>query len=306
MRLILTAAVAASVALSSPALADEPYAVTPSGATEALFAMPIVETSDFLANRCVDLGWQMVSSTDTTVVCEVPVSFGSKLLSALAAPRYSTPPRQFFRFNLAGIEGNTRVQASSWQEIQTAFGQTQRTDLVSENYHNSVMTFFAAVGGVYPQGTIFPNHALAGFRFEAVESPEKGLRIIELTEGGAFDRAGLLVNDIVLRIARERTKGHDDLLDGLHKAVREPTYEVQFYRDGAKHEVQVEREYRSEISERLPPLEPVEAEEAGPTQIVPPLSAADELAKFAKLRDDGVITEEEFAEQKARLLGSVE
>ena len=70
--------------IATPALADEPFAVTPSGATEAYFDMGITETSDMLANKCVDLGWTMLSSTDTTVVCEVPVSFGNRLLSALA------------------------------------------------------------------------------------------------------------------------------------------------------------------------------------------------------------------------------
>jgi len=38
-------------------------------------------------------------------------------------------------------------------------------------------------------------------------------------------------------------------------------------------------------------------------QPVSPLSIADELAKLAQLRDAGVLTEEEFAEQKAKLLG---
>lgn len=40
---------------------------------------------------------------------------------------------------------------------------------------------------------------------------------------------------------------------------------------------------------------------ASETQSVP--SVADELAKFAKLRADGVLTEAEFQEQKAKLLG---
>ena len=293
---------AATVMVATPAMADEPYAVTPSGGTEAYYAMGVTETSDMLANSCLDFGWQMVSSSDTVVVCEVPMSFGSKLVNALFAPRYSTPTRQYIRFNLAGIEGNTRVQASSWQETQTAFGQTQRTDLTSDNYHNTVMTFFEGSGGVYPQGTTFPNHALAGFKFEFVEEPDDGLLVTELTPGGAFDEAGLLVGDVVLRVARERTKDVDDLLDGLHKAVKEPTYEVQFVRDGDKMELDVGREYRPRVETRLEPL--LAAEEAAPTgpTIIEAASVADELAKFAKLRDDGIITEEEFEAQKAKLL----
>ena len=294
--------VAASVAVATPAMADEPYAVTPSGGTEAIYPMGITDASDMLANQCLDFGWQMVSSTDTVVVCEVPMSFGSLLLNALAAPRYSTPPRQYVRFNLAGIEGNTRVQASSWQETQTAFGQTQKIDLASDNYHNTVMTFFEGTGGVFPQGTIFPNHAQGGFRYEAVETPDKGLRLIELTEGGAFDRAGLKVGDLVLRIAGERTKDYTDILDALHRAAKEPTYQVEFIRSGAKQKLAVERAYRPEITTRLEPLIAKGGPPEGNTTCVQSSAGADELAKVAKLRDDGIITEEEFEAQKAKLL----
>ena len=43
--------------------------------------------------------------------------------------------------------------------------------------------------------------------------------------------------------------------------------------------------------------------ESGQEQSPSQVSAADELAKFAKLRDDGVITEDEFAAKKKSLLG---
>lgn len=297
-----TIAAAAAMVVATPALADEPYAVTPSGGTEAFYAMGVTDASDMLANRCLDAGWQMVSSTDTVVVCEVPMSFGSQLLSALVAPRYSTPPRQYIRFNLAGIEGNTRVQASSWQETQTAFGQNQRTDLASDNYHNTVMTFFEGTGGAFPQGTIFPNHAQGGFRYEAVETPDKGLRLTELTEGGAFDEAGLRVGDLVLRIAGERTKDYTDILDALHRAAKEPTYPVEFLRAGSKQKLDVARTYRPEITTRLEPMMAKAEATGGNTTIVQAASVADELAKFAKLRDDGIISEEEFEAQKAKLL----
>jgi len=293
---------AASFAVATPALADEPYAVTPSGGTEAYYAMGVTETSDMLANHCLDFGWQMQSSTDTVVVCEVPMSLGSTLLSALAAPRYSTPPKEFIRFNLAGVQGNTRVQASGWRETQTAFGQTQQTDLASDNYHNTVMTFFEGSGGVYPQGTMFPNHALGGFGYEVVERPAKALKLTELTEGGAFDQAGLQPGDLVLKIAGERTKDTTDILDALHKAAKYPTYQVQFLRDGQKQEVDVERVYRPTIDQRLEPRMAESDEAMGSTTIVEATSIADELAKFAKLRDDGIITDAEFEAQKAKLL----
>jgi len=40
-----------------------------------------------------------------------------------------------------------------------------------------------------------------------------------------------------------------------------------------------------------------------PTQIAPPASVADELTKLASLRDAGVLTQEEFDAQKAKIIG---
>ncbi len=301
MQRITTMIVCAAAMVATPAMADEPYAIPPSGMTETYFPMRVVDASDHLANKCLDAGWTMVSSTETVVVCEVPMSFGSRLLSALAAPRYSTPPRQYFRFNMAGIRGNTRVQATAWQETQTAFGQNQRTDLASNNYHNSVMNFFESVGGIYPPGTQFPNHAMPGSAFEFVKEPVEGIEVTELTPGGAFERAGIVPGDVVTRLARERTKNLGDLLDGLHKAIRAETYEVEFQRGGETMKVGVAREFRPAVTEPLPePME--EVVEAAPATMVAPMSVADELAKFAKLRDDGIISAEEFEAAKLRLL----
>lgn len=293
----------AMFAVASPALADEPFAVTPSGATEAYFDMGVKETSDFLANQCLDLGWSMVSSTDTTVICEVPVSFGNKLLSALAGPRYATPPRQFFRFNLAGASGYTRAQASSWQEIQTAFGQTQRTDLETQNYHNSVMGFFKTVGGIYPPNTTFPNHAAILVDYRFVESPEKGMIVDALREGSPLAAAGLQNGDIITRIAGERIKDNNDLSDGLHKAISGETFEVQFVRRGEKMKVEAPVEFNASIGAL--PFKEVKSSQSvsGQTTIVQnERSVAEELAKFAELKEAGVITEEEFEAQKAKLL----
>ena len=290
--------------IATPALADEPYAVTPSGATEAYFDMEVVEASDYLGNQCLDLGWTMVNSTDTTVVCEVPMSFGSRLLSALAAPSYSTPPRQYFRFNLAGSQGYARVQATAWQETQTAFGQNRRTDLESNNYHNTVMGFFQSIGGIFPPNTTFPNHANMGVDYEYVESSRDGMVIRGFREGSAFEAAGLQIGDVVTRLAGKRIKDESDLSDGLHDAIRSGSYEVQFYRNGERMELSVVREFRATMGplpERAIDLAEV-ANETSPTIIQQQFSVAEELARFAALLEQGVITQEEFDAQKARLL----
>lgn len=303
-RLIVICLVTASMVQAEPALADESYAVTPSGTTEAIFDMPVVQASDHLANSCLDLGWTMIESTNTIVVCEAPMNFGQSLLATLAMGNsYSTPPRMFFRFNLAGLGSSTRAQVSAWTELQMAFGQTRRTELASDKYHNDAMSFLGGIGGRFPPGTTFPNHALAGFRFESVESPRDGLRVLEVAEGSAAEEAGLALDDVVTRVAGERTKNQNDLLDGLHKAISNPTYEVEFYRSGERMEAVFPTRFR--LAEIAPPRQDDADEpevEVAPVNAIARFSVAEEIARFAELRDSGIISEDEFQTQKKRLL----
>ena len=70
----LVAAVA-DILASTPAFADEYFAVTPSGATEMMFAGPPVEVVGKLSAKCIDAHWSVTSSTTTEVVCEAPMKF---------------------------------------------------------------------------------------------------------------------------------------------------------------------------------------------------------------------------------------
>jgi hypothetical protein len=89
------------------------YAVTPSGATEAYFDMPVARTLDLLANKCIDLGWSVVSLSETIVTCQAPLNFGQSVVAnLLIGNRYSTPPKLYYRFNLAGSGPSTHVHAS--------------------------------------------------------------------------------------------------------------------------------------------------------------------------------------------------
>lgn len=295
---------AAVVCVAAPALADEPYAVTPSGLTEAFLDIGVTDASDKVANGCFDLGWTMVSSNSTTVVCEAKMNtLQSALTQAFLGNAYSTPPKQYIRFNLAGVGRSTRVQATGWVETQMAFGQTRSEEMTSSHYHNNVMGLFRSIGGRFPPGTVFPNHAYFGSGFD--ETGGQGLRIREIAEGSPADRAGLQEGDIITRLARERIKTYNDLLDGLHKASRNDSYEVEIVRAGEKIKIPMQREFALAVSEPdLSHLPDPDQTNAPIVAAQAPLSIADELAKFAKLRDDGIITEEEFAEQKAILLAT--
>jgi len=63
MRTVHSAGLAAALLISTPALADEYFAVTPSGATEMLFAEPPGEVVGKLSAKCIDAHWSVTSTT---------------------------------------------------------------------------------------------------------------------------------------------------------------------------------------------------------------------------------------------------
>ena len=153
--------------VSAPALADEFMAVTPTGAAEMLFPNHATEVVGKLSNKCIDARWTVISSNPTDLVCEAPMNMGQSVLGQmLMGNSYSTPPRRFFRFNVAEIYGVSRVQASGWMELQMAFGQMKRTDFSGPEFQNSIFSFMSAAGGTFPVDTRFPNHVMMGFKSE--------------------------------------------------------------------------------------------------------------------------------------------
>lgn len=303
--------IAFSVACSAtPALADEYFAVTPSGQTEAIFDKSVSETTDALAGKCIDVGWTVVESTNTVVVCEAPMNFGQSLVGTLLMGNsYSTPPRTYYRFNVAGVRGASRVQASGWMELQMAFGQTRRNDFVGPEFHNGATNFLVAAGGRLPPGTTFPNHVVLGVELDDSYS-KSGVRVRSVETGSVAEDAGIRAGDMITRLARKRIDSPDDWMDGAAKAAEKESYEVEFTRDGNKKKAILARTFRpaviapiggNDTSREL--VEVAGKNEPGPT-VNSGTSIADELAKFAKLRADGVISEEEFETQKAKLLNN--
>jgi hypothetical protein len=305
MKLMLAVAASATIAaVPTEALADEFYAVTPSGAAEAIFAGKPEATSSALSNQCINLGWTVVSAAPNTVTCEAPMSFGQSLAGTLLmGNRYSTPPRQFYRFNIVEHEGRARVQLSGWMELQMAFGQMRRTDFSGAPFHNSAMNLLIASGGKFPVGTSFPNHAVIGVTLDSVETPTRGARVTFVDPGSAGEVAGIQTGDVITRIARTRVQNAGNIFDGLAKAAKGASYPVEIVREGKKITLTLERRFHPAAG--APDWS--EEEIANHTEQKPtinPMSIADELAKFAKLRDDGVITVDEFEAQKAKLLTS--
>lgn len=300
MRNKKTLIAAALMLTASPAWADKMFAVTPSGAAEMLFPENAQAAVSALSSKCIDARWTVISSTPAEVICEAPMNMGQSILGqALLGNSYSTPPRRFFRFNVAEVNGLSRVQASGWMELQMAFGQTRRTDFAGPEFQNSIFNFMGAAGGQFPIGTTFPNHVVLGIKPTDVSmGAYHGMRIAELAEGSAAAKAGLQIGDIVTAVSGKRFKKQDDYLDATAQAAEQPTYAVEYMRDGKKMTATLERQFRPAITQTIaarPAAIPTPAS-------IPPSSVADELAKLAKLREAGVLTDAEFEAQKHKLL----
>ena len=302
MRFVRFAAVACAFAVAStPALADKIFAVTPSGTAEMLFPDKPAAVIGKLSSRCIDVKWTVTSSTSNEVVCEAPLNMGQSIMGQLLMGNsYSTPPRRFFRFNVAEVNGVSRVQASGWMELQMAFGQMKRTDFTGAEFHNGAVNFMSAAGGKLPLGTTFPNHVMMGFHSDNIDvGKTKGMRIKELVPGSPAEKAGLQIGDVVVRIAGKSFKNDADYLDATARAAAKPTYPVEFTRAGKSMTLNLERAFRPAWTEQV--IAAAEPAASAPA-LAPPFSVADELSKLSKLKDAGTITEAEFEAQKKKLL----
>jgi hypothetical protein len=291
-------------AVALPAFGAKLFAVTPSGSTELLFPNEPTAAIGKLSSTCIDARWTISSSTSNELVCEVPMSFGQEFLGQLLLGNsYSTQPREFVRFNVAEINGVSRVQASGWIELQMAFGQIRRTALSGPDLQNNMTIFMLKAGGKFPPGTTFPNHVAMGIQNAGVPLPTGiGLKITSFDPGSAAEQAGLKIGDVITGIAGRHFKNALQVLDAEAKATESDAYPVEFLRDGQRMTLTLNRAFRPTVTQavvRSPPAEPALA-----TSPLGSMDPADELAKLAKLRDQGIITPEEFAAQKKKLLGN--
>lgn len=301
MRSIKLAVMMLSLASAAPALADQFFAVTPSGAAETLFPEDPAPVVGKLSSKCIDSRWTVISSSATELVCEAPMNMGQSILGqALMGNSYSTPPRRFFRFNVAQINGVSRVQASGWMELQMAFGQMKRTDFSGPEFHNGMMNFMMSSGGKLPKGTTFPNHVMVGVQGKNAQLGKYiGLEVTEVAPGSPAAAVGIAPGDVISQVNKRKLKNHDDWLDATAGAAKAPTYQLEVIRAGKPVTMTLTRAFRPAISEEVTGA-PI-AKSAVPT---PSSSVADEVAKLAQLRSDGLLTEAEFQAAKTKLLAN--
>lgn len=290
------------IVLPLSASGSQLFAVTPSGSPEAVFPGKASVAVSRLSSKCMDVQWTVVSSSNTEVVCESPLSTGQSIMGQmLLGNSYSTPPRRFFRFNVSELSGVSRVQASGWMETQMAFGQMQRAPFSGVDFHNNIMNFLIVAGGTFPAGTTFPNHAVLGVMGKiAPRGRDSVYEVAEVTAGGAADRAGLKAGDVISSVAGKKFRSDSDFLDRLGRATKAPTYPIEVTRNGSELSLTVEREYRPTATQIASLAEEPAAVAASVGQ---PISVADELTKLLKLKEQGILTQAEFDSQKSKLLG---
>lgn len=266
-----------------------------------LFSGRAADVAGKLAGHCMDLRWNVVSSSDTAVVCDSPLSAGQSIMGQLLLGNsYSTPPKRFFRFAISERAGVSRVQAVGWMETQMAFGQIQRVEFSGADFHNNVMGFMGAAGGKFPVGTTFPNHVVMGVDVEDTQQGRYGaMRITGVNPNSAAMRAGIQVGDVVTKVAGRRFKNDGEYMDAIAKAASSATYPVEIMRNGSTISLMLDREFRPTYNEDvLSAAEPQYPPSTGAASS----SVADELAKLLKLKEQGALTQEEFDLQKAKLL----
>ena len=302
---ILATAAAAAATFATPAAADAIYAVTPTGQAETWFAGDAQQVSGAIANACIETGAGVANATPVSVVCETRTDFGTALAAQLLMGNsYSTAPKTYLQFTIAQINDVTRVQARASTQVQSAFGQDRSENLMNANLYNLAMDMMRFAGGEAPEGTIYPNHAWLGAHGAFVSEPNRGALITDLLPDSAAARASLQEGDIIRRIAGKRIKNSNNWYDGIERAAKSDSYEVEFWREGERQKATLDLEFRAEeMGLVLESFDDQLEQEEVLTQ-APQHSVADELVKLADLLDRGLITDAEFDEQKRRLFGA--
>lgn len=159
-----------------------------------------------------------------------------------------------------------------------------------------------------PPLALASNRAYLGFEFEPIDGHERGVSVVRLVEFGQSAALGLQPGDEVVRIAGLPVATRGSIFVATEQAARMDAFEVEYLRDGSVRTALFETEDLAAAAQRAKRAASAAGETkpdlAGPPAESMPASGAvlENLERLADLRDRGVLSEEEFAEMKARLL----
>ena len=110
-------------------------AETPSGYPEAVFSgISAQKLADKLAMSCVSVRNLVVNQTQTQVKCDTRMSDAQiRWAKAYVGNQYASDIHQYIQYNLTKIDGQVRVQAREWIQLQMPYGQIKKVTLRSPN-----------------------------------------------------------------------------------------------------------------------------------------------------------------------------
>jgi hypothetical protein len=253
------AALAVSLLVAAPAHAEK-QVTTPSGRAEMVFPYTsLTDAVNAVQSKCMDKGWMVTQQTNNQVICEVPMGmWQSAFTQMMIGNSYSTTPKQFVRFSLAEVGGNTRVQVQGWAETQMAFGQVQQHQYTDDTSYDNYMGFLFESGAQLPVGSSFNGTAYLGMDFEPAswtngKKQAYGERVKNIIERSPGYRMGLRDGDVIAKINGKTFKDQSGIRKLLDKQKVGNPINVTVIRDGVEQTFSATAEGRPPITALVHP-----------------------------------------------------
>lgn len=121
---------------------------TTSGYPEGIFRNSnLDEVKSKIMDGCVRGGLMVSEVTSNQVVCEKTMEGRDAILAKMALGNsYSTRPVRKTRFIIYKQYNEIKVTAQQWFQLQTAFGQVKKQELMSNNHRNELQQFLFSLG----------------------------------------------------------------------------------------------------------------------------------------------------------------
>lgn len=131
----------------------EPLAYSsPSGRPDVIFyGQSQQQVVGKLSSLCMDHGHVLTEASPFQVVCKGELSaFQAAMIQMLMTNSYATTPELYYRFTLAQVGPDVRVQAYEWVESTMAFGQKRTTEITNPTHLNQLYTAMNMAAGPRP------------------------------------------------------------------------------------------------------------------------------------------------------------
>lgn len=227
--------------LAQPAFAQGNWYTVPSNQAEARFEGESLEgAGGKIASRCMDRAWTIAGQSPNQVVCEFKLdAVSSAFAKVFLGNRYSTDPRGFVRFSLIKLGSDVRVQAYTWIETETAFGQMRQEAQTGPDYFDGMVTLLLDAGGVLPEGSRRLGRYLGIVGRTESAKPCCGYRILRVASNTPAQAAGLQAGDVIIRINGKKFKSDGEFISRFRNAPVGTAIPVVFTRNGTEQQVQV-------------------------------------------------------------------